>query len=142
AAAPPLASALSFASLFHPTPRPPTPALFPYTTLFRSYPTPRLGNRVALGNGDAFELRSRNPGPFGGVCVYPVALRRRIGGTMDIVVTGRHCTVGTDLKSLVNDRLTSVEKFKDRLIRGEVEFSASEGTKNPADAVEVQSTVG
>lgn len=60
---------------------------------------------------------------------------------MDIVVTGRHCTVGTDLKSLVNDRLTSVEKFKDRLIRGEVEFSASEGTKNPADAVEVQITL-
>lgn len=60
---------------------------------------------------------------------------------MDIVVTGRHCTVGPDLKSLVNDRLTSVEKLKDRLIRGEVEFSATDGTKNPADAVEVQITL-
>lgn len=60
---------------------------------------------------------------------------------MDIVVTGRHCTVGPDLKSLVTDRLTSVEKLKDRLIRGEVEFSASDGTRNPADAVEVQITL-
>lgn len=60
---------------------------------------------------------------------------------MDIVVTGRHCTVGPDLKSLVSDRLTSVEKLKDRLIRGEVEFSATDGTKNPADAVEVQITL-
>lgn len=60
---------------------------------------------------------------------------------MDIVVTGRHCTVGPDLKSLVTDRLTSVEKLKDRLIRGEVEFSAMDGTKNPADAVEVQITL-
>lgn len=60
---------------------------------------------------------------------------------MDIVVTGRHCTVGPELKSLVEDRLTSVEKLKDRLIRSEVEFSALEGTKNPADSIEVQITL-
>lgn len=60
---------------------------------------------------------------------------------MDIVVTGRHCTVGPDLKGLVEGRLTSVEKLRDRIIRGEVEFSAKEGTKDPADAVEVQITL-
>ncbi|MCC2592790.1 ribosome-associated translation inhibitor RaiA [Tessaracoccus sp. OS52] len=60
---------------------------------------------------------------------------------MDIVVTGRHCTVGPELKGLVNDRLTSVEKLKDRVIRGEVEFSATDGTKNPSDAIAVQITL-
>lgn len=60
---------------------------------------------------------------------------------MDIVVTGRHCTVGPELKTLVEDRLASVERFRDRIIRSEVEFSATDGTKNPADAVEVQITL-
>lgn len=60
---------------------------------------------------------------------------------MDIVVTGRHCTVGTDLKEQVEERLSSVEKLRDRIIRTEVEFSAMDGTKNPADAIEVQITL-
>ena len=60
---------------------------------------------------------------------------------MDIVVTGRHCTVGEDLRDLVEHRLASVEKLRDRVIRSEVEFSAMENTKNPSDAVEVQITV-
>mgnify|MGYP002738138852 CR=1 FL=1 len=60
---------------------------------------------------------------------------------MDIVVTGRHCTIGPALKDLVEERLASVEKLRDRAMRSEVEFSAMQTPKNPADAVEVQITL-
>lgn len=59
---------------------------------------------------------------------------------MDIVVTGRHCTVGPDLKELVHERIATVERLRDRVIRVEVEFSASEA-RNPSDAIEVQITL-
>ncbi|MGO1384563.1 MAG: ribosome hibernation-promoting factor, HPF/YfiA family [Arachnia sp.] len=59
---------------------------------------------------------------------------------MDIVVTGRHCTVGPDLKDLVTDRIATVERLRDRVIRVEVEFSA-DNSKNPTDAMEVQITM-
>ena len=60
---------------------------------------------------------------------------------MDVVVTGRHCTISPELKELVYDRIVTVERLRDRVIRVEVEFSASDGTKNPSDAVEVQITL-
>lgn len=60
---------------------------------------------------------------------------------MDIVVTGRHCSISPELKELVTDRLATIERLRDRVIRVEVEFHASEGTKNPSDAVEVQLTL-
>lgn len=60
---------------------------------------------------------------------------------MDIVVTGRHCSISPELKELVTERLATVERLRDRVIRIEVEFHASEGTKNPSDAVEVQLTL-
>ena len=60
---------------------------------------------------------------------------------MDIVVTGRHCTISPELKELVRDRIVTVERLRDRVIRVEVEFSATDGTKNPSDAVEVQITL-
>ncbi len=59
---------------------------------------------------------------------------------MDIVVTGRHCTIGPDLKELVTDRIATVERLRDRVIRVEVEFSA-DSSKNPSDAMEVQITM-
>ena len=60
---------------------------------------------------------------------------------MDVVVTGRHCTISPELKELVHDRIVTVERLRDRVIRVEVEFSATDGTKNPSDAVEVQITL-
>lgn len=60
---------------------------------------------------------------------------------MDVVVTGRHCTISPELKELVRDRIVTVERLRDRVIRVEVEFSATDGTKNPSDAVEVQITL-
>ncbi len=60
---------------------------------------------------------------------------------MDIVVTGRRITISPELKELVTERVTSVERLRDRVIRVEVEFSASDTTKDPADAITVQLTL-
>ncbi len=59
---------------------------------------------------------------------------------MDIVVTGRHCTVSPDLKDLVTERIATVERLRDRVIRVEVEFSA-ESIKDPSGAMAVQITM-
>lgn len=60
---------------------------------------------------------------------------------MDIVVTGRHCTIKPEMRELIAERLSSVERLRDRVIRSEVEFHARESTKDPEDAVVVQITL-
>lgn len=60
---------------------------------------------------------------------------------MDVVVTGRHCNLSPELKEAVAQRLETVEKLRDRVIRSEVEFHAREATKDPEDAVVVQITL-
>lgn len=60
---------------------------------------------------------------------------------MDIVVTGRRITISPDLKELVAERVSSVERLRDRVIRVEAEFSGEENTKDPADAITVQLTL-
>lgn len=60
---------------------------------------------------------------------------------MDIVVTGRHCTISPELKELVTDRLASVERLRDRVIRIEVDFTAADATRDPAHAITVQLTL-
>ncbi|NLE98651.1 MAG: ribosome-associated translation inhibitor RaiA [Propionibacterium sp.] len=60
---------------------------------------------------------------------------------MDVVVTGRHCTISQDMREQVTDRLTTVERLRDRVIRAEVEFNARTTTKDPEDAVVVQITL-
>lgn len=60
---------------------------------------------------------------------------------MDIVVTGRRITISPELKELVTERVASVERLRDRVIRVEVEFSASDTTRDPADAITVQLTL-
>lgn len=59
---------------------------------------------------------------------------------MDISVTGRHCTVSPELKELVQERIETLERLRDRIIRVEVDFSASD-SKNPSDALRVQITL-
>lgn len=60
---------------------------------------------------------------------------------MDIVVTGRHCTISPELKELVAERKSTVERLRDRVIRAEVEFDAKDAPKHPSDAVNVQITL-
>lgn len=45
---------------------------------------------------------------------------------MDIVVSGRHCTISDEVRQQVTERLASVEKLRDRVIRIEVEFTNEE----------------
>ncbi|MGO4955752.1 ribosome hibernation-promoting factor, HPF/YfiA family [Luteococcus sp. Sow4_B9] len=52
---------------------------------------------------------------------------------MDIVVTGRHCTISDAVREQVAERLASVEKLRDRVIRTEVEFTNVESKGNPND---------
>lgn len=60
---------------------------------------------------------------------------------MDVVVTGRHCTISPEMRDQISERLAGVERLRDRVIRAEVEFHARETTKDPEDAVVVQITL-
>lgn len=60
---------------------------------------------------------------------------------MDVVVTGRHCTIEQEMKEQINDRLATIERLRDRVIRAEVEFNARSTTKDPEDAVVVEITL-
>lgn len=60
---------------------------------------------------------------------------------MDVVVTGRHCTINPEMRDQISERLAGVERLRDRVIRAEVEFHARETTKDPEDAVVVQITL-
>ncbi|EGR97779.1 ribosomal subunit interface protein [ [[Propionibacterium] namnetense SK182B-JCVI] len=51
---------------------------------------------------------------------------------MEVIVSGRHCHVSDDVRAQVEDRLSGVEKLKDRVQRAEVVFTA-QGTKGPKD---------
>ena len=53
---------------------------------------------------------------------------------MDVIVTGRHCHVSDDVRAQVEDRLSGVEKFRDRVQRAEVVFTAQDakGAKDQA----------
>lgn len=60
---------------------------------------------------------------------------------MEIIVTGRHMNVSDNLRQQVMERIATIEKLRDRVIRVEVEFTAI-GTKNqPSEAMEVEITL-
>lgn len=60
---------------------------------------------------------------------------------MDIVVTGRHCTISPELKDIVSERLASVQRLRDRVIRVEVDFTVDDANRDPAHATNVQLTL-
>jgi len=60
---------------------------------------------------------------------------------MDIVVTGRHCTISPELREVVTDRLATVSRLRDRVIRVEVDFNVDDNTRDPAHATNVQLTL-
>lgn len=59
---------------------------------------------------------------------------------MDVSVTGHHCQISPELREEVTQRIESLERLRERIIRVEVDFSAGE-VKNPSDAVRVQITL-
>lgn len=52
---------------------------------------------------------------------------------MDVVVSGRHCAVTEDFRSHVQERVTRIERLRDRVIRVEVEVSADRARKPDQD---------
>ncbi len=50
---------------------------------------------------------------------------------MDVLVTGRRCTISDDFRSKVTERLASIERLRDRVIRIEVQVSAYPHAKQP-----------
>ncbi len=59
---------------------------------------------------------------------------------MDVVVTGRHCQIADDFRDRVTDRMTSIERFKDRLIRTEVQVTVDKN-KRPDQTTQVEITL-
>ena len=61
---------------------------------------------------------------------------------MDVIVTGRHCTVSPDLRERVAERLSTIEKLRDRVIRVDVEFTAAENKGgDPEQSMQSQITL-
>lgn len=60
---------------------------------------------------------------------------------MDIIVSGRHCHISDTIREQVTERVATVERFKDRVQRVEVEFTVNETKGSPDDAVEAEITL-
>ncbi|MBP8919125.1 MAG: ribosome-associated translation inhibitor RaiA [Micropruina sp.] len=60
---------------------------------------------------------------------------------MDVLVTGRHCQIPDDFRTRVTQRLSGVEKLRDRVIRVEVQVSANPHTRQPDQATTVEITL-
>lgn len=60
---------------------------------------------------------------------------------MDVTVTGRHCSVSEPLREHVETRLHSAERLRDRAIRAEVEFTATDVKGSPDQAIEAEITL-
>lgn len=60
---------------------------------------------------------------------------------MDVLVTGRHCQISDDFRARVSERLSGVEKLRDRVIRVEVQVSANPHARQPDRATTVEITL-
>ena len=60
---------------------------------------------------------------------------------MDVLVTGRHCQITDDFRTHVGERLSGVEKLRDRVIRVEVQVSANPHARQPDQATNVEITL-
>lgn len=59
---------------------------------------------------------------------------------MDVLVTGRRVTITDEFRDKVTERITSIERFKDRVIRVEVQVSTSPH-KQPDQSARVEITL-
>ena len=60
---------------------------------------------------------------------------------MDIIVSGRHCHISDAIREQVTERIETVERFKDRIQRVEVEFTVNETKGSPDDDVIAEITL-
>ena len=59
---------------------------------------------------------------------------------MDVIVTGRRCTISDDFRGKATERIQGIERFRDRVQRVEVQVSATQ-TKQPDQAMRVEITL-
>ena len=60
---------------------------------------------------------------------------------MDVVITSRHCQLTDAFRDHVSEKLISLEKLKERIIRAEVMVTCSEAKRQPEQAVRVEITL-
>lgn len=60
---------------------------------------------------------------------------------VDVLVTGLHCQITDDFRTHVGERLSGVEKLRDRVIRVEVQVSANPHARQPDQATNVEITL-
>ncbi len=60
---------------------------------------------------------------------------------MDILVTGRHCQIPDEFRTRVAEKIASIEKLKDRVIRVEVQVSAYGHQRQPDQSTRVEITL-
>ncbi|WP_432558009.1 ribosome hibernation-promoting factor, HPF/YfiA family [Granulicoccus sp. GXG6511] len=60
---------------------------------------------------------------------------------MDVTVTGRHCQVSDEFRAHVMDRITRIDKLSERVIRVEVQISATGTKRAPDEAVRAEITL-
>ncbi|MDO5535072.1 MAG: ribosome-associated translation inhibitor RaiA [Propionibacteriaceae bacterium] len=59
---------------------------------------------------------------------------------MDVIVTGRRCTISDEFREKVAERISGIERFRDRVHRVEVQVSANQH-KQPDQATQVEITL-
>lgn len=60
---------------------------------------------------------------------------------MDVLVTGRHCQIPDEFRARVEEKLASIEKLKDRVIRVEVQVSVYGHKRQPDQSTRVEITL-
>ncbi len=60
---------------------------------------------------------------------------------MDVLVTGRRLTITDDFRENVIERISSIERFRDRVIRVEVQVSTHPNKRQPENATRVEITL-
>lgn len=60
---------------------------------------------------------------------------------MDVLVTGRRCTISDEFRDKVTERIASIERLRDRVIRVEVQVSAYPHAKQPELATRCEITL-
>lgn len=60
---------------------------------------------------------------------------------MDVLVTGRHCQIPDEFRARVEEKIASVEKLKDRVIRVEVQVSVYGHKREPDQSTRVEITL-
>lgn len=60
---------------------------------------------------------------------------------MDVLVTGRHCQIPDEFRERVEEKIASIEKLKDRVIRVEVQVSAYGYKRQPDQSTRVEITL-